>query len=83
MTDSKRVITKFGSEAIIVFEDQKFDAAIVDVVKNNQNIYAIYDYNKLIDVLINENMTKENATEYINEMSKLKEPIILFPMENS
>ena len=75
-----------GFENVICLVNYSYDDALIGISEDNR---AIYDYNKMIDWLMNkENFTEEEAIEWINYNTIRalpymgdKAPIIMYPIE--
>lgn len=75
-----------GYEDVCYLDSFSYDDALIGVSYDNR---AIYDYNKMVEWLINENgFTKEGAIEWIdyNTIRAIpymgdKAPIIMYPIE--
>lgn len=70
---------------IQVFDNPSFEPAIIDVSHDNR---AVYSYSKMINCLISENMSYEEAVEFIdfNTLKSLSyysnAPIIMYDLED-
>lgn len=84
MTAEERLLDA-GFEDIIIFKDFSYDDALIGVSENGR---AIYDYEKMIEWLMNEEgWTDDEAVDWIeyNTLRSLdyiggKTPIIMYPL---
>jgi hypothetical protein len=77
-----RVISYLDFENIHVFDNASLDDAIVDIFEIDDEWYAIYNYDKMIDILLEDGcMTLDEAEEFINNASTEDGPVILFDID--
>lgn len=72
-------------EGIIIFENPSYDTAFVGLIDGSSNMVAVYDYDKMIEYLVdNEQMTDEEAADFISYNSSFSQegyPVILYRLE--
>ena len=83
--DVKELISDYGYEDIIIFSNPDYASAFIGISEDNR---AIYDYNKMIEFLVEEDeMTDIEAIEFIeyNTIRSLpyfeNAPIIMHSLE--
>ena len=55
-------LAELGHENALLFEDPDFDECIIGVTSDGQ---AIYDYDSLIDYLVEQGNTEDEAIDYV------------------
>lgn len=85
---ARELIESYGygeEEGIIIFENPSYDTAFVGLIDGSSNMVAVYDYDKMIEYLVdNEQMTDEEAADFISYNSSFSQegyPVILYRLE--
>ena len=86
MNKAEEKLLDYGYEDVIIFKDFSYDDALIGVSNDNR---AIYDFNKMIEWLMNsEGWTEEESIEWIeyNTVRALpyagdEAPIIMYSLE--
>lgn len=78
-----KILLDAGYEDVAYYVNQEYPDALIGVTTNN---IAVYDYNLMIEQLINEGFTEEEATDWIsyNTMGAYfgeNTPIIMYPIK--
>ena len=78
-------LLEHGYDNVVIFRDPDYASAIIGVTTDER---AVYDYNKMVESLVREGMTEEEAVEWIdyNTIRALpyageEGPIIMYPVE--
>lgn len=81
----KRLLSDYGYEDSLVFEDPSYDDAFVGVSHDGR---AVYDYERMVGCLVAEGMEPEDAEEFIayNTIRSIpyygdKAPIVMIGVE--
>ena len=84
--DVKNIIEEFGYESVLIFSNPSYASAFIGVSEDNR---AIYDYNKMIECLIEEEgWSDTEAIEFIeqNTLRSLpyyeNSPIVMYRLED-
>lgn len=74
----KDILLNLGYDDVIIFDNPSYEGALIGVSWDNQ---AIYDYNLMVESLIKEGMTAEEAADFISYNSSYRQgneyPIIM------
>lgn len=57
------ILLDLGYDDVIIFDNPSYEGALIGISWDNQ---AIYDYNLMIESLIKEGMTAEEAADFIS-----------------
>lgn len=61
--DIRDVVYEFGHEETLVFDNPDYDEAIIGVTHDGR---VVYDYDEMVNCLIKEDMSEEDATDFIS-----------------
>ena len=72
------ILLDLGYDDVIIFDNPSYEGALVGISWDNQ---AIYDYDLMVESLMKEGMTAEEATDFISYNSSYRQgneyPIIM------
>lgn len=72
------ILLDLGYDDVIIFEDPAYEGALIGISWDNQ---AVYDYDLMVESLMKEGMTAEEAADFISYNSSYRQgseyPIIM------
>ena len=72
------ILLNLGYDDVIIFDSPSYEGALIGISWDNQ---AIYDYDLMVESLMKEGMTAEEATDFISYNSSYRQgseyPIIM------
>lgn len=84
MVNVKEYIEEHGYEDVTVFDSPSYDAAFVGMTSDGR---AVYDFEKMVQCLVDDGMEAEEAVEFI-EFNTLRAltyfqnaPVVLYPID--